>query len=181
MKENKAVEKTAEDSRPPRGAARRHPGEYSFEIRRQAVRLHLEEGFTLALVAREMGLSRETVFNWVKRFRQYGEQGLKVPYPYPSNRKARMAPVIKEQIVALKQQHPGFGVKRIAQFLKRMLFLSASPETVRRTLHEQQLIPKTRRKPRRNTPRRGSSSVQHPTRCGRATSSPFGWAARTPT
>ena len=48
-------------TRPPRGAAQRwipsHPHSHPFEVRRKAVRLHLEEGFPPELIARQMGVA----------------------------------------------------------------------------------------------------------------------------
>jgi transposase InsO family protein len=64
-----------------------------------------------------------------------------------------MADAVKDQITALKRQHPHFGVKKIAQLLWRVLFLPGSHETVRRTLHRQRLIEKRRPKPQRNPPK----------------------------
>ncbi|MCH7229217.1 DDE-type integrase/transposase/recombinase, partial [Haloferula sp. A504] len=57
---------------------------------------------------------------------------------------------VRGKIVDLKQANPGWGVRRIAQVLRRWFLMEASPETVRRTLNEEALIEKTRRKPRRN-------------------------------
>ncbi len=41
--------------------------------------------------------------------------------------------------IEVKEANPRFGIKRISQFLKRSLFLSASPETVCKTLHDSSL------------------------------------------
>jgi transposase InsO family protein len=45
------------------------------------------------------------------------------------------------------------GIKKISQFLRRMWFLPVSRETVRRTLHQQQLLKKPKSKPPRNPPK----------------------------
>jgi transposase InsO family protein len=57
------------------------------------------------------------------------------------------------KIGEVKRQQPTFGVKRISQWLKRMLFLKASPETVRQALYQQGLMPKTKKKAPRNPPK----------------------------
>ncbi len=44
-------------------------------------------------------------------------------------------------------------MKRFSQWLRRMLFVEASPETVRQALHQEGLMPKTRKKPLRNPPK----------------------------
>ena len=133
---------------------RRLPGHsHPFEVRRKAVQLCLEEGFPVPQVAREMGVGRSTLTKWIKLYRDQGEAGLQSK-PIRRNRpQAKVAPAVKAQVVELKRQHPELGVKRISQFLRRVLFLPVSRETVRRTLHEQQLLKKPRRKPQQNPAR----------------------------
>jgi transposase InsO family protein len=61
-----------------------------------------------------------------------------------------MAAAVKTKVVELKRDHPDLGIQKISQFLRRVLFLPVSRETVRRTLHEQQLLKKRKPKPRRH-------------------------------
>lgn len=145
-KETRKREKT---KRPPRGASRRTKcPRYSAELKLRAVKLHVEEGFDLKLVAQEVGASDVSIREWIRRYQEYGRAGLEAPIG--KTRKAakpKLPPLVKQEIVAVKKQHPAYGVRRIAHWLRRALFLPASPETVRRTLHQHQLLPKT--KPRR--------------------------------
>ena len=127
------------------------PGFYPVELRRRAVKLLLEEGLPLELIAKETGASRETIREWARRYRAEGEAGL-VPRP-PIARTRKASSPIHRKIAQVKKEHPSFGVRRIAHWLKRKLFLPASPETVRRTLHKQGLMPKTRKKPPPNITR----------------------------
>ena len=141
-------EKTGE-TRPPRGAARRRPiHNHPFEVRRRAVQLYLEEGFPLQQVARELQVGQSTLSKWAKLYREQGAAALQNKSAAATRRPPKVAAAVKEKIVALKSAHPTFGVKKISQFLRRMCFLSASPETVRRTLHARQLIQKAKHKPR---------------------------------
>ncbi len=152
MEETQSVGKRQEESQPPRGLARRRGRKHPFELRLKAVKLRLEEGFPPELIARELGIGTSTLAEWVRRYRQSGEQGLK-PAVTGGRGRAKLAAAVKAQITELKQQHPRFGVKKIAQILRRVLFLPGSHETVRRTLHQQQLIERRRKKPRRNPPK----------------------------
>ncbi len=142
---------------PPRGVARRRkrlPGHsHPFEVRRRAVQLCLEEGFPVPQVAREMGVGRSTLTKWIRLYGDQGEAGLQSKPILRNPPRPKVAPAVKAQVIELKRRHPELGVKKISQFLRRMLFLPVSRETVRRTLHEQQLIKKPRRKPERNPPR----------------------------
>ena len=145
-KEKRKREKT---KRPPRGASRRPKcHSYPAELKLRAVKLHLEEGFDLKLVAQEVGASDVSIREWIRRYQEQGRAGLESHMGRPRKAaKPKLPPLVKQEIVATKKQHPGYGVRRIAHWLRRALFLPASPETVRRTLHHHQLLPKT--KPRR--------------------------------
>jgi len=151
------IQEKRKRTRPPRGAARRtirpHPHSHRFEVRRKAVQLYLEEGFSPELIAREMGVGKSTLSKWVRVYRDQGEAGLQAKPRRPSRPRPKVAPAVKTQVVELKRHHPDLGIQKISQFLRRMWFLPVSRETVRRTLHEQQLLKPPRRKPRRNPPK----------------------------
>jgi len=144
-------------TRPPRGAARRsihsHPHSHPFEVRHKAVQLYLEEGFSPELIARQMGVGKSTLSKWVRLYRDQGEAGLKSQEVHRSRQRPKVAAAVKTKVVELKRRHPDLGIKKISQFLRRVLFLPVSRETVRQTLHEQQLIKKHRPKPQRNPPK----------------------------
>ena len=149
MKISEAGKKREKREHPPRGVSRRTKcRSYSADLKLRAVKLRLEEGFDLGLVAKEIGACPDSIREWVRRYQKQGRAGLEAPIGrLRKAAKPKLPPLVKQQIVEVKKQHPGFGVRRIAQWLRRTLFLPASPETVRRTLHHHQLLPKT--KPRR--------------------------------
>jgi transposase InsO family protein len=157
MESTKKVQGKRKRTRPPRGAARRksrlqahcHP----YEIRRKAVQLCLEEGFPVRQVAREMGVGLSTLGKWVRVYREQGEAGLKSHPRRSGSHRSKVAPAVKTKVVELKRRHPDLGIQKISHFLRRALFLPVSRETVRRTLHEQQLLKKRKPKPRRNPPK----------------------------
>ncbi|GEM_PF-3409734 len=127
---------------PPDGASR--PA-YPLEVRLKAVKLYLEEGLSPKPVSREVGIHPSQLYDWAKRYKAGGESGL-APGQRRGTPPKRSAHALRQKITEVKQQNPSFGVKRISQWLRRVLFLPASPETVRRTLHRQGLMPKTRKK-----------------------------------
>jgi transposase InsO family protein len=98
-----------------------------------------------------LGFGKKTLIDWVKRYRELGGEGLRSRYS--GSRSAKIPPAVKHKITELKRKYPSFGVKRIAQVLRRVFFLKASRETVRRTLHQQNLILKEKRKARRSPPK----------------------------
>ena len=131
-----------------------HPGTYPLEVRRRAVRLHVEEGVPLRLIAEEVGVHYDSVRDWVNRYRRLGESGL-VPVAGGSPKgRPQLPPAVHAAILKVKEENPTFGVRRIAHWLHRTLFLPGSPETVRQTL-KRHAVPaaKPRRKPKKNPPK----------------------------
>jgi transposase-like protein len=124
--------------RPGRGQRRR---QFSGEHRLGIVKLHTEEGVPLQAICRETGISQSAISRWVRWYRQSGEDGLKDRPRRTARQDSRRLPdAVRAEMVALKRENASFGVKRISQFLRRMLHLPGSPETVRRTLHAEGLI-----------------------------------------
>jgi transposase InsO family protein len=98
----------------------------------------LEEGFSQNTVCTELKIGHSSFCNWIKAYRQFGEAGLQ---PAIQNaRQPKLPPAIRNQVLALKQENPTFGIKRISQWLRRWFLLPASPETVRRHLHAAELM-----------------------------------------
>jgi transposase-like protein len=131
MKTKKKVEKAGVDRgkkgmSPPEGGLIGpvgHAGWFTYEQRRKAVRLYLEERIPSEVVAREVGVTKGTVFDWVRRYRERGEAGLHPVYQGEQNRHAnRGLTAVQSKIVAVKKANPGFGVKRISQLLRRLFF-----------------------------------------------------------
>jgi transposase InsO family protein len=80
-----------------------------------------------------------------------GEEGLRGRFS--GTRQPKVSPAVKQKITELKRKNPGFGVKRISEVLRRIFFLRASRETVRRTLHQQSLLPSEKKKLTRSPPK----------------------------
>jgi transposase InsO family protein len=118
---------------------------YGFELKLRCVKLQLEEGLPFSLLSKEVGASADSIRCWVKAYQERGEAGLRNQGRSLGSRKKLPVPV-REKIVEIKKQKPFFGVKRISHLLKRVFFLSASPETVRRTLKEESLIVPAKKK-----------------------------------
>ena len=133
----------------------------SYEIKRKAVQLFMEEGIPAHLVAKEIGIAKATVFAWAKQYREGGEEGLK-----PKTRACRtvnkLPDAVAEKITEIKRESPERGVKWISQVLRRFFFMKASPATVRRQLRKSGLVEppkKARRKKVDAPPRRFEAST----------------------
>ena len=124
---------------------------YPLEFKLRAVRLRLEEGYTVKLIAEELGVGYSTLSSWIKRYREEGEAGLEFRTPAPNvSRRAQISPAVKDKAVELKKADSTRGVRRISHLLRRNYLMKASPETVRRTLKEEELLEPPKKKPHRN-------------------------------
>jgi transposase InsO family protein len=139
------MESVEEVKRKCKGKESRYGKRYGFEIKLRCVKLHLEEGLPLSLLAKEVGASTDGIRRWVKAYQERGEAGLRNKVRSSKSRRKLAGPV-REKIIEIKKREPFFGVQRISHLLKRVFFLSASPETVRRTLQEECLIVPSRKR-----------------------------------
>ena len=148
MNDNERVAKKQHNPSAPRGGSREKIVRRTFDERLRAVKLHLQEGFTITLVAQELGVSTAAVDKWLQNYRHHGEEGLK-DHRRGRQPARRLPEPVRDKIIELKKEDPSRGIKRISQLLKRVFFLKASSETVRQTLHREELI-QSPSKPRRN-------------------------------
>jgi len=92
-------------------------------------------------------MAHDTLSQWIRRYREEGEAGL-ASRGRSSGRK-QIAESTKAAAVTMKRDHPDYGSRRISSLLKRLFFIKASHETVRKTLHKADLVTKPRKKPER--------------------------------
>ncbi len=130
----------------------RYGKRYGFEVKLRCVKLRLEEGVPTSLISKEVGASQDVIRRWARAYQERGEAGLKNRVISAGSQRKLPSPV-REKIVEIKKREPLFGVKRISHLLKRAFFLSASPETVRRTLRAESLIIPSKKKHQHNLSR----------------------------
>ena len=124
-------------------------GIYPFEFRLKVVKLFLEENYTAPMIAEEFGCHKSSITSWVRAYRKYGEQGLYTPSTQKNKAVQSLDSNLKSQIIELKKADPTRGLRRISDILKRFFMLKASPATISKALHEENLLdppPKKRRK-----------------------------------
>lgn len=121
---------------------------FPFEFRLKVVKLYLEDGYPATLIAEQFGISKSTVGRWSRSYRAEGEQGLFARERKPTGPK--IPPAITNNIVTLKKENPGYGIRRISDVLKRFFLIRASPSTVQRTLVEKGLNTPVKKKPKKN-------------------------------
>jgi transposase InsO family protein len=139
------MEEVEEAKKRSKGKESRYGNRYGFEFRLRCVKLRLEEEIPVSLLSKEVGCSQDVIRRWTKAYEERGEAGLRKGVVSAGSRRKLPGPV-REKIVEIKKGDPLFGVKRISHLLRRAFFLSASPETVRRTLGAESLIVPPRKK-----------------------------------
>jgi transposase InsO family protein len=132
-----------------KGKESRYGKRYGIEFKLRCVKLRLEEGIPISLLSKEVGASKDVIRRWARAYQERGEAGLRKGV-VPAGSRRKLPGPVREKIVEIKKREPLFGVKRISHLLKRMFFLSASPETVRRTLRAESLIIPSKKKHQRN-------------------------------
>ena len=80
-------------------------------------------GYPRAYVSEREDARIKTLANWIKRYNESGEAGLK---DKPRS-KAQIHSEVKEQIVEIKKEYLIFGSRKISDILKRIFFLNDSP------------------------------------------------------
>ena len=112
---------------------------YPFDFRLRLVKLHTEEGIPVSEIAAQTGVAQDTLRCWLARYRSGGEAGLHPGYAGRPGRE-QIPGAVKRAMADAKRAEPTWGVTRISQFLRRVLHLPGSPETVRRALRAERLI-----------------------------------------
>jgi len=76
-----------------KGKENRFGRRYGFEIKLRCVKLYLEEGLPLSLLAKEVGASTDGIRRWVNAYRERGEEGFRNPVRLSGGRRKLPGPV----------------------------------------------------------------------------------------
>src|SRR5688572_550789 len=89
------------------------------ELRLEVLQEPERTGAMVAEVCRRHGISRETFYQYRRRFLQDGLAGLEDQSRRPRTSPARMAVELEEQICRMRKDHPRWGARRIQAELSR--------------------------------------------------------------
>jgi transposase InsO family protein len=126
-----------------------------MEQRYQAVLAVVQDGWKVVEVADRLGVSRQTVHNWIARYEQGGLASLADRSRRPNPCPHQIAAEVEALICELRREHPGWGPRRIKPQLARA---SVDPvpgrSSIYRCLRRHGLIELRRRRKRRDEFRR---------------------------
>jgi transposase InsO family protein/transposase-like protein len=176
------VKKRQKSKKGKAATGKRPPHNYPHEYKLKAVKMHLEDGTPQYKVAKQMGCCLSAMVRWVALYQKDGPAGLADGRGKGVRGKAKIPAPVREKIVDMKQAEPELGTHKISNFLRRVFFMKASHETVRRVLHQESLLP-DRAKPKkhavvRRTPEEiedGRSYVKGPHLMWQSDISVFSW------
>jgi transposase InsO family protein len=85
----------------------------SMSLRIEFVTLASQEGANIAELCRRFEISRKTGYKWIGRFNQYGPGGLQDRSRRPDNSPARTPEDLEDQVIALRDDHPAWGGRKL--------------------------------------------------------------------
>ena len=115
--------------------------------RKLKVFAHAEAYGNISFTCRYFGISRDTYYQWRKRYKERGDEGLIDSKPCPQNPSIRVKPEIEEKILYLRKNYH-FGQDKISWYLTRYHEMKVSPNGVRGVLlrHNLRKLPRNERK-----------------------------------
>ncbi|MBI1248245.1 DDE-type integrase/transposase/recombinase [bacterium] len=84
-----------------------------MSLRREFVRLISVEGANMAATCRQFGVSRQTGYKWLTRFREEGDGGLVDQSRRPRTMRCPTPPEMEARVLAVRDEHPAWGGRKI--------------------------------------------------------------------
>jgi transposase-like protein len=96
------MENVEEVKRKSKGKESRFGKRYGLELKLRCVKLRLEEGLPVSLLSKELGVSKDVVYRWVRAYQERGEAGLRNQVRSSESRRRLPGPV-REKIYRNKK------------------------------------------------------------------------------
>lgn len=137
------------------------PEPMTAEYRQAFVAQAREERYTMTALCRAYGISRKTGYQWLARANEPGgDLSDRSRRPHTSPRQT--PPEMEARVVALRQQHPGMGSRKLRQILLEQGVADVpSASTITTILHRHGLLP-TAPRSRRGQATHEEASPQEP-------------------
>jgi transposase InsO family protein len=106
---------------------------------RTATAMIVDQGVNANRVSRELKIPYTTLLDWAKKYREGGAEALRPRKPPASPPRSAKPDPRREAVIAVKQEQPQAGSRRIRDVVKRFFGIGTSETTVRRVLKEEGL------------------------------------------
>jgi transposase InsO family protein len=121
-----------------------------MEQRYQAVLAVIQDGWKVTEVAARVGVSRQTVHNWIARYEAGGLAALSDHSHRPASCPHQVSPEMEAEICEMRRLQPGWGPRRIEHELAKSHAQVPSRSAIYRCLKRHRLIELRRRRRRRD-------------------------------
>jgi len=113
----------------------------SMSLREEFVALSLSEDCSMSVLCRRFGISRQTGYKWIRRFKQGSAAALADRSRRPHSSPRRVERTLEAKVVKLRQEHRAWGGRKIKRRLADLGETNVcSAGTVTRILHRHDLI-----------------------------------------
>jgi len=138
----------------PRNTGHTHHGPHSPDARRQAVEAFQKSGIGFEDFARLWGIAPSSLRKWVERYERLGPKGLESMYSKKKGHR-RLSQGVRQKIRKVSEENPGFGLKKVRDYLFRFGGLKTSTGSISKTLKEEGIArPKKKKGRRKYKPRK---------------------------
>lgn len=115
-----------------------------LEQRKELIARCLSGEESIAELSRQYGVSRETVYQWLRRVKAEGEAGLQERSRAPHRQARAIAPEMSERILEVRRAHPRWGPRKILGTLDNGNLELPAASTVGALLKREGLVPARR-------------------------------------
>lgn len=112
----------------------------AMSLRREFVELASQPGCNRRELCRRFGISAKTGYKWLERFNEQGAAGLEALSRRPHQSPSRSSAALESAVLALRQDHPCWGGRKISRRLRDTLGQTIAPSTVTEVLRRHSLL-----------------------------------------
>jgi transposase InsO family protein len=123
------------------------------DVRLEVLLEAARSGETVTAICKRFGISRETYYVYLRRFRAEGVEGLEPRSRQPFNQPRRMPADVEERIAKMRKDHPKWGARRIRGELKREGVDPPAVSSIHRALVRNHMVALSSARPRPATKR----------------------------
>lgn len=108
----------------------------AMSLKEEFVALARQPGSNKRQLCRQFGISPQTAYKWLERYKNQGRSGLQDKSRRPISSPLLTDPALEAEVVALRQEHPAWGGRTISNLLQKRV----APSTVTSVLRRHGLI-----------------------------------------
>ena len=104
----------------------------TMKLRHDFVELAAQKAVPFNELCRRFGISRQTGYKWMGRFKEQGLDGLADQSRRPLNSPSITLPAVEQHVLGVRAQNPAWGGRKISQYLSDQGVVQAAQLGLRR-------------------------------------------------